>query len=75
MYIFCQRRKNGKKKGKKQLFTITFYRYMYMFLLPKCKVNAESYSNHATSAQTQQSDIQVLHQRFEQFSVTPIQLG
>ena len=45
------------------------------FLLPKCKVNVKSSSDHAVRAQTQQSDIQVLQQMSEQFSAIPAQLG
>ena len=48
---------------------------MYVLLLHKCKVNAETYSNCAASAQTQQNDMHVLQLRSEQFSSTPIQLG
>ena len=32
----------------------------YIYLLPKCKVSVQSYSDHAVSAQIQQSDIQVV---------------
>ena len=64
-YISCQRRRTGKKQT-------TFYNYplllhVYIFLLPKYKVNAEGYSDHATSERSQQSDIQFLQQRSEQF--------
>ena len=48
---------------------------MYIFLLPKFKDNAESYSDHAASARTQQSDIQVLQLKSKQFSAITIQLG
>ena len=46
-----------------------------MFLLPKCKVNAENYSDHVASAWTQGSDIHVLKLMSEQFSATPFQLA
>ena len=42
---------------------------MFIFLSPKCKVNAKRYSDHAASAQTQQNDIQVLQQRSEQWTI------
>ena len=48
---------------------------MYIFLLSKRQVHAESYSDHAAFARTQQNDIQVLQLRSQQFSVTPVQLG
>ena len=48
-----------KKNRKKQLYTVTLFCYMYIFLLPKCKVNTESYSDHAAMG-TQQSDIKIL---------------
>ena len=48
---------------------------MFIFSLPKCKIIAESYFDPTASAQTQQSDSQVLQLRSEQFSATPIQLG
>ena len=48
---------------------------MFILVLPKCKVNAKSYSDHVASERTQQSDIQVLQLTSEQFSATPTQLG
>ena len=71
MYIFCQRRK--RKRTTIDSHSLMFF--MFIFLLHKCKVNTESYFGHAGSARSQQSDIQLLRLRSEQFLATPIQPG
>ena len=68
---------NEEKGGKMTtIYSYSLMFFMFMFLLPKSKINAKSKINvdHAAIARTQQSDIQVLQLRSEQFSATPIQL-
>ena len=63
------------KKNKTIIYNYSLSLPEYICLLPKCKVSVQSYSDHAVSVQIQQSDIQVLQQRFEQLPAIPTQLG
>ena len=78
MYIkisYLKKKILSNEKKKTIIYNYSLLLPEYIYLLPKCKVSVQSYSNHAISAQIQQSDIQVLQQRSEQLPATPTQLG
>ena len=80
MYIKNKLLKKKKKILSNEMNKTIIYNYSlllpeYIYLLPKCKVSVQSYSDHAVNAQIQQSDIQVLQQRSEQLPAIPTQLG